>query len=872
MSLWGWLFRRRQREEELDQEVQSHLRMAAQEHIEQGESAEQARVSAVREFGNVVLVKEVTRDMWGWRWLETSLQDIRYGARQLRKNPGFAVVAVVTLALGIGANTAMFSIVNSVLLRPLPFKNSGRLVVVGWPYANRFVPTPKPHFEWDGWAERTRTLADFSLYENGMINLAGEGEPDRVAAAEVSEHFFSLLGINAIRGRTFLPAEESAEHPSVAIISYKLWQSRYGSDPAVIGRSVHLNGKPFTVVGILPSGFDFLGGPQIWVTLPRNLEDEMFGGVSIGGMQFARLRPGATLDQARAELGVIAQREIPAGARAGNPASVTSLHEFVVGNIRPALLLLLGAVAFVLLIACANVANLSLARSAGRFREVALRAALGAGRGRLFRQLLTESLLLALTGGALGLLTGVWAVQVAKKLIPVQDILTRGIKVDGWVLSFTFVVAVLTGIISGLAPALQSSKFDLTEALKERAGSPTAPSVGAHYRLRGLLGVFETSAALVLLIGAGLLIRSFGKLLDVNPGFRTKDLLTGRVSLLGPKYSATEGRLTFFQEVLSGVKALPGVRAGAFVDALPFGRAATIRVALDIEGGPTFQPETGVIADYSVVSADYFQVMGIPIVGGRNFTERDTEGSTHVAIISQSMARGAWPGQNPLGKHFNFAGYPRQRFEVVGVVGDVRGMDLTEQPWPTAYLPILQYPQNAAFLVIHTGENSSIIRAALPGVIRSVDKDEPVSSVSTMEQLVLQSVAEPRFRTLLLGIFAGLAFLLAVVGIYGIISYSVSQRTHELGVRMALGAERRDVLRLVVGQGMRQTLIGVAVGLLAALGLTRLLASYLYSVRPIDPVTFLVVSAVMLAVALLASYIPARRATKVDPLVALRYE
>ncbi|MGO8732341.1 MAG: ADOP family duplicated permease [Terriglobia bacterium] len=872
MSLWDWLFRRRQSEKDLDEEVQAHLRMAAQEHMEQGETAEQARTSAHREFGNVTLVKEVTRDMWGFRWLETLLQDLRYSLRQLRRNATYTAIAVLTLALGIGANTAMFSIVNSVLLRPLPFRDSGRLVVVGSPYANRFVPAPRPHFEWADWANETKTLADFSIYENGMINLAGEGEPDRVAAAEVSEHFFSLLGVNPIRGRSFLAAEESAEHPFVAIISYKLWQSRYGSDPGVIGRTVHLNGKPFTIVGILPSGFEFLGQPQIWVTYPHNLDDGMFGGNTFGGTQFARLRHGATLDQVRAELGVIAEREMPAGARAGNPASVTSLREFVVGDVRPALLMLLGAVAFVLLIACANVANLSLARGSGRFREVALRAALGASRARLVRQLLTESVLLALMGGALGLLTGVWAVQVAKKLIPAQDILTRGIKVDGWVLAFTFVVAVLTGIISGLAPALQSSKLELTEALKERAGSPTAPTLGPHYRLRGLLGVSETAAALVLLIGAGLLIRSFGKLLDVDPGFRTRDLLAARVSLLGPSYSAPGARITFFQDVLSRVKALPGVRAGAFVNALPLGRATSIRVGLDIEGGPKFQPETGPSAGYLVVSPGYFQTMGIPLLRGRNFTERDTAGSTIVAIISQSLARRAWPEQNPLGKHFTTAGNPRLPFEVVGVVDDVRAFGLAEQPWPTAYLPILQAPQDAAFLVVHTAQNPSVISAALHGVIRSVDKDEPISSVSTMEQLVSQSVAAPRFRTLLLGIFGGLAFLLAVVGIYGIISYSVSQRTHEFGVRMALGAERRDVLWLVVGQGTRQTLIGVAVGLLAALGLTRLLASYLYSVRTTDPVTFLVVSAVMFAVALLASYIPAHRATKVDPMVALRYE
>jgi putative ABC transport system permease protein len=810
--------------------------------------------------------------MWGLRWLETFLHDIRYGLRQLRRSSGFTAVAVLTLALGIGANTAMFSIVNSVLLRPLPFKDSGRLVVVGWPYANRFVPTPKPHFEWAGWADETKTLADFSIYENGMINLAGYGEPDRVAAAEVSEHFFSLLGVKPIRGRTFLPAEQSAEHPFVAIISYKLWQSRYGSDPGLVGKVVHLNGKPFTVVGILPSGIEFLGDPQIWVTLPRNLDDEMFGGNAIGGTQFARLRHGATLDQARAELGVIAEREMPAGARAGNPASVTSLREFVVGDVRPALLMLLGAVAFVLLIACANVANLSLARRSGRFREVALRAALGASRARLVRQLLTESVLLALMGGALGLLTGVWAVQVAKKLIPAQDILIRGIKVDAWVLSFTFVVAVVTGIISGLAPALQSSKLELTEALKERAGSPAALSLRSRHRLRGLLGAFETATALVLLIGAGLLIRSFGKLLDVNPGFRTSDLVTARVSLVGPTYSAPENRLAFFRESLARVQALPGVRNAAFANVLPFGGGGGVVFGLDIEGGPKFQWGSGASAFYLVVSADYFQTMGIPLLRGRNFTEQDTKGSAPVAIVSQSLARRAWPGQSPLAKRFSFVGNPDRSFEVVGVAGDVRGFELGGQPWPEVYFSTLQQPPDVAFVVAHSTQDSSAISAALRGVIRSVDKNEPISSVSTMEQLISQSVAGPRFRTLLLGIFAGLAFLLAVVGIYGIISYSVSQRTHEFGVRMALGAERHDVVRLVVGQGMRQTLIGVAVGLLAALGLTRLLASFLYSVRPTDPVTFLVVSAVMLVVALLASYIPARRATKVDPMVALRYE
>jgi putative ABC transport system permease protein len=859
-------------EEDLNEEVQSHLGMAAQERIEEGESAEQARVSAVREFGNVGLVKETTREVWGWGWLETFLQDIRYGLRQLRRSPAFTAIAVLTLALGIGVNSAMFSIVNSVLLRPLPFRDPGRIVTVSGVYANGLIFTAKPHFEWADWAEGLKTLSEFSVYEPGEVNLAGGGEPDRVAAAEVSEHLFTLLGINPIRGRSFLPAEQAAQHPSVAIISHKLWQSRYGSDPALIGKAVHLNGKPFTVVGVMPRGFEFPGQTEIWVTLPRDFDDEMFGGNVVGrAWQLARLRPGATPDQARAELGVISQSGIPAGAKAANPVAVTPLRESMAGNMRPALLTLFGAVTFVLLIACANVANVSFARGVGRFREVALRAALGAGRARLIRQLLTESVLLALMGGALGLLIGVGAVQTAKNLIPAHDVLTRGIRVDGWVLTFTFVVAVLTGIISGLAPALQSSKLDLTEALKENWANPHA-GFGPQHRLRGFLGAFETATAFVLLIGAGLLIRSFGKLLEVNPGFRTKDVVTARISLLEPRYSALDGRPAFFREVLSRVKTLPGVRSAAFVNALPFGKVGFAIFGLEVEGGPKFRPGRGASLVWVAVSPDYFQTMGIPILAGRNFTEREASGSTSVAIISQSLARRAWPDQNALGKRFRLAGFPQSSYEVVGVAGDVRGFDLAEEPWPTVYFPILQHPQDAVFLVVHGTQNSSALSASLRGVVRAVDKDEPISSISTMEQLVSQSISEPRFRTLLLGIFAGLAFLLAVVGIYGIISYSVSQRTHELGVRLALGAERHDVVRLVVGQGMRLTLLGVAAGLLAALGLTRLLASYLYSVRPTDPVTFVVVSAAMLAVALLASYIPARRATRVDPLVALRYE
>jgi putative ABC transport system permease protein len=599
----------------------------------------------------------------------------------------------------------------------------------------------------------------------------------------------------------------------------------------------------------------------------------MFGGNAIGGTQIARLRPQATLAQARAELRLIAKRVYAEHPKQVESVSVTLLHQFMVGDTRPDLLLLLGAVGFVLLIACANVANLSLARSAGRFREVAVRAALGASRARLVRQLLTESVLLSLSGGALGLLTSLWAVEMAKPLIPARASFVSGIRADGWVLSFTCVVAVLTGVISGLAPALRSSKLDLTETLKESAaGFHLGLSSNPRHRLRDFLGIFETATALVLLVGAGLLIRSFGKLLDVDPGFRTQDLIAARVSLLEPRYSAPEGRVAFFQDVLARVKTLPGVRAAAFANVLPFARGGAVMFGLEVEGGPKFQWGSGAGAFYFAVSREYFQTMGIPFLRGRIFTEQDVKGATPVAIISQSLARRGWPDQNPLGRRFSFAGTRGPSFEVVGIVGDVRGFDIDGQPWPQMYFPLLQQPADAAFLVIHGPQNVPVISTALRQVVRSVDQNEPISSVGTMEQLISQSVTAPRFRTLLLGIFAGLAFLLAVVGIYGIVSYSVSQRTHEIGIRMALGAERPDVLRLLVAQGMVPTLIGVAAGLIAAFGLSRLLASFLYGVRPTDPVTFLVVSAVFIAVAVIAIYIPAERATKVDPMVALRYE
>jgi predicted permease len=876
MKFFAWLRLKKQRERELDEEIRSHLAMASRERMEQGESPAEAEANARREFGNAMLVKEVTRDMWGWRWLETLLQDARYGLRQLRHNPGFTAVAVITLALGIGANTAMFSVVNAVLLRPLPFRNPGRLVAIhGLPAARVAHLNGLPNFiaGWEDWVGKTRTLRGVSIYDTAGVNVAGGEQPEHLPAAAVSANFFQLLGVGAARGRTFLPQEGSPGH-AVAIISYDLWQGRFAADRSIVGKLIDLAGKPYTVVGVMPPGFEFPGDTQIWVPSFGTVAMTLFGQQAVAIRAVARLKHGITPEQARSELAVFLEHMNQGHAGPfTSKVTVTPLRLELVKNVRSVLLVLMGAVGLVLLIACADVANLLMARNAGRAHELAVRAAMGAGRRRLLRQLLTESLLLSLSGGAAGVAIGAGGVRLARALISPSVMAAQTIHLDGRVLIFTLAVAVATGVVSGLLPAFGSSKVVLTEALKEAAGRP-GPSVSfsADHSLRWGLGSLEVAVALILLIGASLLIESLFTLSNVNPGFRSHHLLTARFFLTGPAYRPSGRQTAFYKQVLNRVRALHGVRGAAFVTSLPLGGGVSVMYSVGLLGTRTANPDTsGKWAIYCRVSPDYFRAMGIPLLEGRAFNELDRTGSPPVVVVSRTMARRFWPGQDPIGKRiFTFLFYPPQWMTVVGIVGDVRHWGLTEQPDPEMYVPLLQAPPDSAFLVVHS--NGPLSAADLRRAVQGVDPSEPVAFVQTMQELISVATAGPRFRAELLAIFAGLALLLALIGVYGVVSYSVAQRTHEIGIRMALGAQGSDVLRLLIRQGITLAAAGLSVGIAGALALTRLLSSLLYGVRPTDPPTFVAASLILTGATLLACYIPARRALKVDPMTALRHE
>ena len=873
------LFNSSARDRELADELESHLQMHIDENIRRGMTPAEARRQALIASGGIEQAKEVYRARRGLPFLETFWQDIRFALRMLRKSPGFTTVAVLTLALGIGANTAMFSVVDGVLLRPLPFKDSSRIVTIEGYFARRLaVKKSDAQFKWKDWTKGTKSLEDISVYEDGDVNLAGKSQAMRVRAAEVSESFFDALGVQPLLGRTFT-AEEEESNLGVAILNASFWRERYQADPNLIGKAVELNGKPFTVIGILPTGFNFPESTQIWLPLPTSFNDEMFGGNAFMGAQIARLRAGATIGQARTELEVIEQREDPDTYKynqaEGIPLEISSLHSKLIGNARTPALLLFGAAVFVLLIACADVANLLVARSAGRSREVAIRAALGAGRRRLLQQFLCESVLLALFGGGLGLLCGLWTIAIARLLIPSGLLYITQVGMNGPVLIFTFGVSVFVGIACGLIPAMRFSKADLNGALKEASGGAGRFSLRGRNRLRTALGIAEIGLALLLLVGAGLFLRSLGRLLDVNPGFQSDNLLTARVTLKEPKYSHGSGvRSDFFEQVLARIKSQPDVRDAAVVNALPFGNAISVTFGLNIEGKAPFNPDTGQGALFFEVSENYFHSMGIPLLEGRYFTNTDASGATPVAIISQEMALRCWPNENPLGKHFSFAGDTSalKPFQVIGVVGDIRNFGLGEAPQPAAYFPIRQMPPDDAFIVMQAKSNPMALVGMVRDAVKTVDTNEPISSLATMNQLISHSVSGPRTRSVALTTFGGLALLLAIVGIYGIMSYAVTERTHEIGVRMALGAQHSNVLWMVIREGMLLAAVGIAIGVGGALALTRFLRSLLFEIKPTDAVTFAGVAILLAAVSLAACYIPARRAMKVDPMVALRYE
>ncbi|HEY6271767.1 MAG TPA: ABC transporter permease [Terriglobales bacterium] len=813
----------------------------------------------------------------------TLLSDVRYGLRMLAKNPGFTAVAALTLALGIGANTAIFSVVNAVLLQPLPYDQPDRLVSVVSTMlpSNRDANASYPDFL--DWRARNHVFEGLAAFDTRGFTLTGTGTALRLNGAVVSADLFRLLGVNPALGRWFLPEEDKPgadQGTDAVILSQALWKRQFGSDAQVIGRTVQLDGKPFVIAGVMPGSFQFppppqTDSPELWTTIAVDAEAPGGGITTERGAHYldvmARLKPGITVTQAEAEMRTIAgdlNKQFPENHPRG--AKVLPELSELAQNVRPALLILLGAVGCVLLIACANVANLLLARGTARQREIAIRSALGASRGRVMRQVLTECVVLSCLGGALGLLLAIWGIDLLVRVIPEGVPRLSEIGLDARLLVFAVVVSLLTGLLFGLVPAVQGSKTDLTEALKE--GARGASEGVQRSRVRSTLVVGEVAIAMVLLVGAGLLMKSFVRLERVDPGFKADHVLT--FGLQPPSTYDIGRRQQFFRQVVARIHSSPGVRSASAVTPLPLG-GDEADCGFQIEGSPV--PEASAPnTHYTAAEPDYFRTMGIPFLQGRDFTPRDDLETTPVIIINQTLAELFFPGQNPIGQRIkpgigNGYNEPPMR-EIVGVVGDVKPVRLNGPRSAQVYVPMAQSPSGSVVIVARTATDPATIASAARDEVKALDKDVPVFAVKALDEYVGDSVSESRFTSRLLGSFAGLALILAAVGIYGVISYSVTQRTHEIGVRIALGAGLGDVLKLVVGQGVRLALAGIGIGAVAALGMTRLLRTMLFGVQPSDPLTFALVSSILCAAALLATYVPARRATKVDPMVALRYE
>jgi putative ABC transport system permease protein len=893
------LFRKERAEQDMDEELRFHLEKQIEQNVAEGMTAEEARYAALRQFGNLGAVKEDCRDSWGARIINELLQDIRYGLRQLPRNPGFTLVAVLTLALGIGANTAIFSVVNSVLLRPLPFPNADRLVMLWERSPAKGIGLEKvsgPDF--DDWRQQNDVFASMAFWPGWLgaveFNLAGAQGTEKVGGIYASSALFSVLGVKPFLGRTFLPEEDNWQGNRVALISHELWQSRFGGDPHVLGRTLTVDSygrRDYTIVGVMPRGFHFPNPCDLW--LPAG-----WMGVHIGERRsghwhsvIARLKPGVALDQAQSEMSAIQSRiaqDHPNDLIGTEVAVVPLLDQTIGQSLRATLLILWGVVACVLLIACANLVNLLLARGAGRQKEIAVRLAVGASRWRVVRQLLTESLLLALGGGIVGAIGAMWALRLFVVMAASHIPRLQEVRMDATSLAFTLGVCLITGLFFGLVPAWQTSRPDLNRTLKEANRSGNA--LLQESRVRPLLVTFEVALSLVLLIGAGLMTRSLVSRLQINRGFQPGHLVTAQVDFsasgfTGWVHPAATSPQVALKQIMERIRHDPGVVSVAVAYKLPRDVDKGLGFPVVIENRPSATSAEYPTADFEGISADYFRTMGIPLLEGRAFTEDDVYEAPWVAIINQTMARRYFPNQNPIGKRLALGGRknPGQPDyndpdgrppwkEIVGVVADTKTLGPNAETVPEVYVPYWQWPMQSPALLVRTTSHAALSVAAISSEVRAVNKNLPPPIVRTMDDILADSVAQPRYQTMLLGLFGIAALILAAVGIYGVTSYSVAQRTHEIGIRMALGAEKRDVLRMVVGQGLKLTIIGVAIGIAGALALTRTLSSMLYGVTPTDPLTFIAVSLVLIAVALLACYIPARRAAKVDPWVALRYE
>jgi putative ABC transport system permease protein len=888
------LFRLTQADQELDDELRDHLERKTEEYVAKGTAPDEARRRARLDLGGIEQTKEKCRDARRVSWMQDLIQDLHYGLRILRKSPGFTAVAVLTLALGIGPTTAIFNILEAVLLRPLPFKDPSRLVIL-----HEGIPKmgyPKMDFSPADLAVFVRAQKSFDAigsFQNEHVNISGEGEPERITSARVSASLFPMLGAEPMLGRTFSPEEDAPGHP-FAMLSYGLWQRRYGGAPNIVGRTIELDRQPYLVIGVMPREFVFpLAGPEVngfpadlWVPMAFTSKELQEWGGSYFTSVVGRLRPGITLAQARGENDALARRIIdsyPAiiaeWARQGQLAiTVSPFQEDLVGSVRTLLLVLMAAVSFVLLIASANVATLFLSRAAARQREIAVRTALGATRLRLVRQMLTESLLLAIGAGALGFLLGLWARDLLLALVPPSIALPHHISVNAGVLAFAIGIALLTALLFGIAPVFQAPFASVQGSLRESGRSAT-PS-RSHHRLQGFFVTAEFALALVLLVGAGLLIRSLAKLLEADPGFRPDHILTLSVPLPRQAYPHAEQVESFYRELLDRISNLPGVESASVSNDLPLN--AREEVSINIEGKRNAEGQTPQAICQSWLMGNYFQAMGIPLLEGRWFTAQDRSGSEQVAIVSLSAAKKFWPGEDAIGKRIRW-GVNGPWEIVIGVVGDVSQGPLNQpliahvyRPYDQVSGPFLEQDPfgdwHAMNLALRTQSDPASLASAAVAQVHSLDADLPVSAIRTMTQVMSSSLAGPKFNTLLLGIFAGMALFLAAIGIYGVLAYAVAQHTHEIGVRMALGAHERDVLRLILKQGARLALVGVGCGAIVAVFLTRLMASLLYGVSPMDPITFVSIAGVLIAVALLACYFPARRAMRVDPMVALRYE
>jgi putative ABC transport system permease protein len=871
----GWLARffgmlnRGRREREFAEELESHLALHIEDNLRAGMSPEEARRVALVKLGGVTQVQELHREQRGLPMLETLFHDLRFGARMLFKNPGFTLIAVVTLALGIGANTAIFSVVNAVLLRPLPYPEPERLVHFATMSQEKGLGGASITDQlFTFYRDHSRIFESLAVYAPTGFNLADSGESERLRGANVTIDFFRVFGQQPIHGREFLPQEDMPGKNTVAILSYGLWQRRFGGDPLIVGKLVRLDSIPTVIVGIMPPRFNFPEEAELWVPVGLNPGKSAPWYLKPIG----RLRPGITQAGADAEVKAVWRDYFR--QRHGTTVDqadivVIPLIRRLVGDVQTSLLVLFGAVCLVLLIAAANVANLLLARGAAREKEIVIRAALGANRWRVIRQLLTESLLLALIGGGLGLLLAWLGVDLLLKLAPEDLPRLQQIGIDGRIFGWTACVSLLTGLVFGLAPALQTSRLNLNESLKEGGRSATE-GVGKR-RWRNLLVVSELAMAVMLLIGAGLMVNSFWRLQQVDPGVDPRQALTMQIPLQGPRYAQPQQVNAFYDQFLERVKTLPGVRAAAVSNHLPPDLQPWSE-ALKIEGRTDDSRETHIACDIRV-SPEYFQSLGARLLRGRYFSSTDSGNAPHVMVINETLARQYFPREDPLGKRINPGANPPDWFEIVGVVGDIKYNGLEAETLPAFYRPIAQSAWWSAFLIIKTEAIDPLsLTAAVRNEMRSLDRELPVTQISTLEQRFSKSVAQPRFRTTLVALFAMLALILASVGIYGVISYSVTLRTHELGIRIALGGRSRDVLMLVIRQGIILAVIGVAIGLSASFALTRLIKKLLYGVSETDPLTFIVVSLLPILVTLLACWLPARRAMKVDPIAALRYE